>query len=114
MLRGDAPLLAALFALHPLRVESVAWVTERKDVLSGLFFMLTLGAYVRYVRGPFSVTGYLTVVLVFVLALMSKSMVGDAAVCVAVAGLLAIGAYAMGEGCDWREHRHGASRSVAE
>ncbi len=40
--------VAALFAIHPLRVESVAWVTERKDVLSGLFFMLTIGAYVRY------------------------------------------------------------------
>ena len=38
-------LVAALFALHPLRVESVAWVTGRKDVLSGLFFMLTLLAY---------------------------------------------------------------------
>jgi tetratricopeptide (TPR) repeat protein len=44
--------VAALFALHPLRVESVAWVTERKDVLSGLFFMLTLAAYVRYVESP--------------------------------------------------------------
>ena len=44
-----------VFAVHPLRVESVAWVTERKDVLSGLFFMLTLFAYVGYVRaGPFS------------------------------------------------------------
>ena len=38
-------LVAALFALHPLRVESVAWVAERKDVLSGLFFVLTLEAY---------------------------------------------------------------------
>ena len=47
-------LAAALFALHPLRVESVAWVAERKDVLSGLFFMLTLWAYVRYARRPFS------------------------------------------------------------
>ena len=43
-------LAAALFAIHPLRVESVAWVTERKDVLSGLFFMLTLLAYTGYVR----------------------------------------------------------------
>src|SRR5208282_513801 len=43
-------LVAAVFALHPLHVESVAWVSERKDVLSGLFFMLTLGAYVRYAR----------------------------------------------------------------
>ena len=42
--------VAAVFAIHPLRVESVAWVAERKDVLSGLFFMLTLGAYVRYAR----------------------------------------------------------------
>jgi tetratricopeptide (TPR) repeat protein len=40
--------VAAVFAIHPLRVESVAWLSERKDVLSGLFFMLTLGAYVRY------------------------------------------------------------------
>ncbi|HOC54318.1 MAG TPA: tetratricopeptide repeat protein [Verrucomicrobiota bacterium] len=43
-------MVAALFALHPLRVESVAWVSERKDVLSGFFFMLTLLAYVRYVQ----------------------------------------------------------------
>ena len=43
-------LVAALFAIHPLRVESVAWISERKDILSGLFFVLTLGAYVRYVR----------------------------------------------------------------
>ncbi len=43
-------LVAALFAIHPLRVESVAWVAERKDVLSGLFFMLTLLAYVAYAR----------------------------------------------------------------
>ena len=42
--------VAAVFAIHPLRVESVAWVAERKDVLSGMFFMLTLGAYVRYVE----------------------------------------------------------------
>ncbi len=68
-------LVAALFALHPLRVESVAWVTERKDVLSGLFFMLTLGAYVGYVRHPFSLARYLAVTLLFVLGLMSKSMV---------------------------------------
>ena len=64
-------LVAALFALHPLRVESVAWVTERKDVLSGLFFILTLGAYVGYVRHPFSWARYLAVALWFALGLMS-------------------------------------------
>jgi tetratricopeptide (TPR) repeat protein len=65
--------VAALFAIHPLHVESVAWVSERKDVLSAVFFMLTLGAYVRYVRSP-SVTSYLLLLLMFALGLMSKPM----------------------------------------
>jgi tetratricopeptide (TPR) repeat protein len=64
--------VAAVFAIHPLRVESVAWVTERKDMLSGLFFVLTLGAYVRYTRAPFSLVRYLTVMLLFALGLLSK------------------------------------------
>ncbi len=64
--------VAAVFAIHPLRVESVAWVAERKDVLGALFFMLTLGAYVRYVRKPDSVARYLTVAVSFALALLSK------------------------------------------
>jgi protein O-mannosyl-transferase len=66
-------LVAALFAIHPLRVESVAWVSERKDVLSGLFFMLTLAAYVAYARRPtFSLTRYLAVIALFALGLMAK------------------------------------------
>jgi protein O-mannosyl-transferase len=65
--------VAAVFAIHPLRVESVAWVVERKDVLSGLFFMLTLGAYVRYVRHR-SLVRYLTVAILFACGLMSKPM----------------------------------------
>jgi tetratricopeptide (TPR) repeat protein len=67
--------VAAVFAIHPLRVESVAWVAERKDVLSGFFFMLTLGAYVHYVRNPKSVARYLMVATAFVLALLSKPTV---------------------------------------
>ena len=64
--------VAALFAIHPLRVESVAWVAERKDVLSGVFFMLSLGAYVWYVRDPRRWFRYLAVVFFFALGLMSK------------------------------------------
>ncbi len=67
-------LAAALFALHPLRVESVVWVTERKDVLSGLFFLLTLAAYVGYVRHRFSVARYLEVMVFFAMGLMAKPM----------------------------------------
>ncbi len=66
--------VAALFAIHPLRVESVAWVAERKDVLSGLFFMLTIGAYVRYARRPWPAVRYGLVVLLFALGLMCKPM----------------------------------------
>src|SRR5581483_776868 len=56
--------VAAVFAIHPLHVESVAWIAERKDVLSAVFFMLTLGAYARYARAP-SVLSYLLIVFVF-------------------------------------------------
>ncbi len=65
--------VAALFAIHPLHVESVAWIAERKDVLSAVFFMLTLSAYVSYVRRP-SIARYLIMSLLFACGLMSKSM----------------------------------------
>ena len=65
--------VAALFAIHPLRVESVVWISERKDVLSGVFFMLTLGVYLRYAKRP-SVGRYLTVLATFALGLLSKVM----------------------------------------
>jgi tetratricopeptide (TPR) repeat protein len=65
--------VAALFAIHPMRVESVAWVAERKDVLSGVFFMLTLLAYARYARSDrFSLGRYTTVLVFFGLGLMCK------------------------------------------
>lgn len=65
--------VAAMFSIHPLRVESVAWIAERKDVLSGAFFMLTLLAYVYYVRSP-RLRRYLVLVFVFACGLMSKPM----------------------------------------
>ncbi|MGD0813636.1 MAG: tetratricopeptide repeat protein [Verrucomicrobiota bacterium] len=64
--------VAAVFAIHPLRVESVAWIAERKDVLSGLFFMQTLWAYARYARRP-SGWGYTAVVVWFGLGLLCKN-----------------------------------------
>ena len=64
--------VAAVFAIHPLRAESVAWVAERKDVLSGFFFMLTLAAYIGYARKPESLVRYLVVAAAFVLALLTK------------------------------------------
>lgn len=65
--------VAALFAVHPLHVESVAWVSERKDVLSTFFLMLTLLAYVRYAQCP-GVKRYLLVTALFALGLMAKPM----------------------------------------
>ena len=66
--------VAALFAIHPLHVESVAWISERKDLLSGLFFLLTLGAYVRYAGHSFRWGNYLLVLLLSALAMASKPM----------------------------------------
>lgn len=66
--------VAALFALHPLNVQSVAWIAERKNVLSTMFWLLTMWTYARYVReGGWK--RYLLVILTFVLGLMSKPMV---------------------------------------
>jgi len=66
-------IVAALFALHPLHVESVAWVAERKDVLSSFFWMLAMWSYVRYVESP-GVKRYLLLAFFFALGLMAKPM----------------------------------------
>lgn len=66
-------IVAALFAVHPLHVESVAWISERKDVLSAVFFLFMLGAYGRYAHAP-STTRYLAVIVLYAAGLMSKSM----------------------------------------
>jgi len=65
--------IAALFALHPLHVESVAWVAERKDVLSTFFWLLTMWAYSRYAEKP-KINKYVVALLLFVMGLMSKPM----------------------------------------
>lgn len=70
---GPSAFVAALFGIHPTHVESVAWIAERKDVLSGLFFLLTLGAYQRWVRIR-TPRRYLAVFLLFACGLLSKPM----------------------------------------
>lgn len=65
---------ALLFGLHPMHVESVAWVSERKDVLSGFFFLMSLLAYLRYHKNR-SLSAYVFTFVLFILALMSKPMV---------------------------------------
>ena len=66
--------VAAIFALHPLQVESVAWIAERKNVLSGFFSVLTIGTYVLYARRP-GIARYLLVFFIFGLCIMTKPMV---------------------------------------
>ena len=71
---GASAVVAAIFAVHPVHAESVAWITERKDVLSSALLLLSFGAYVRYVDRP-SVRRYAVLAAVFALALMAKPMV---------------------------------------
>jgi tetratricopeptide (TPR) repeat protein len=65
--------VAALFALHPLHVEAVGWISCRKDVLSTFLWLLTMAAYIRYVKQP-SISRYLQVLLIFVMGIMAKPM----------------------------------------
>jgi tetratricopeptide (TPR) repeat protein len=69
---GASAFVAAVFAIHPMRVESVAWIAERKDVLSAVFFMLTIGAYARYARAP-TQARYITMSILLACGLMSKA-----------------------------------------
>jgi len=102
-------LVAALFALHPLNVESVAWVAERKNVLSTLFWLLTIWAYVSYVRKP-GWQRYLGVMGAFVLGLMAKPMLVTLP-CV----LLLLDYWPLGRlGKDWREFQKRLPRLVVE
>jgi Tfp pilus assembly protein PilF len=71
---GPSAFVAALFAVHPLHVESVAWLAERKDVLSSFFLLVSIWTYVRYVEHP-GAGRYVAVAGAYALALMSKPMV---------------------------------------
>jgi tetratricopeptide (TPR) repeat protein len=109
--------VAAMFALHPLRVESVVWISERKDVLSSFFWMLTVGAYVRYAeefkvqpasagatagkRSKFKVHYALALVL-FAFALMSKAMVVTLPFVLLLLDYWPLGRLQFGPGFPWR------------
>src|SRR5206468_8539413 len=71
--RWPSALVAALFALHPLHVESVAWASERKDILSTFFGLLSLIAYMRYAEAP-SINRYAWVAITLALGLLAKPM----------------------------------------
>lgn len=71
--RGASAVVAALFAVHPLHVESVAWISERKDVLSTFFWMLTMVGYLRWVQRP-TPQRYIVMAICFALGLMAKPM----------------------------------------
>ena len=70
----ESVIIAGLFALHPMHVQSVAWISERKDVLSTFFWLVTMWSYLRYVKHP-AIISYFFVVLFFSMGLMSKPMV---------------------------------------
>ena len=92
--------VAALFAIHPLHVESVAWIAERKDVLSGLFFMLTIGAYARYARSEARILWYAVIAIMLSLGLMSKPMLVSTPII-----LLLLDYWPLGRLTDWRTFR---------
>ena len=92
--------VAALFAIHPLHVESVAWIAERKDVLSGLFFMLTIGAYARYARSEARILWYAMMAIMLSLGLMSKPMLVSTPII-----LLLLDYWPLGRLTDWPTFR---------
>jgi hypothetical protein len=71
---GKSFIVAVLFAIHPLQVESVAWISERKNVLSTFFFLLTIWSYIKWTHKALT-RNYITLSIFFILGLMSKSMI---------------------------------------
>jgi len=99
--------VAAMFALHPLRVESVVWISERKDVLSTFFWMLTVGAYVRYaeefkVQSPKSKVFYALALVFFACGLMSKPMLVTLPCVLLLLDYWPLGRLEFGQNFSWR------------
>ncbi|MEB2286374.1 MAG: hypothetical protein B6D46_09240 [Polyangiaceae bacterium UTPRO1] len=99
--RWPSAFAAAAFAWHPLRVESVAWVAERKDVLSGLLWMLTLAAYVAYARRP-TRRRRAAATVVFALGLLAKPMLVTLPCVLLLLDFWPLGRAAAGSGAAWR------------
>jgi tetratricopeptide (TPR) repeat protein len=98
---GRSAFVAALFAVHPLHVESVAWVAERKDVLSTFFALLTIWTYVTYVREP-RATRFLVVCLCYALGLMAKPMLVTLPFVLLLVDVWPLGRVRPGGGNTWR------------
>ncbi|HTU24891.1 MAG TPA: hypothetical protein VMF30_05815, partial [Pirellulales bacterium] len=94
---GPCAWVAAVFAVHPLRAESVAWIAERRDVLSGLFFALVLWTYARYVERP-AAGRYLAVAACFAAGLMAKPIVVTAPLVLLLLDWWPLGRFAAGAG----------------
>lgn len=105
-------LVAALFAWHPLHVESVAWISERKDVLSTFFWLLTMWAYVGYVEKP-SLGRYLLAMVWLTLGLLSKPMVVTLPFVLLLLDFWPLGRISFSH-LSWRERSRRAGRLVAE
>jgi len=88
---GQSALVACLFAIHPLHVESVAWIAERKDVLSTFFWMLTMGAYAIMLN--IMALGYIFLSLLFFALSDGKTHAGYSSFCIVASGLLAPAAF---------------------
>jgi protein O-mannosyl-transferase len=107
-------LVAVVWALHPLRVESVAWVSERKDVLSGVFFMLTLLAYCHYVERQKSRARYWMVAALFALGLMCKQTLVTLPFVLLLLDWWPLGRWEMPEGAGWKRGWQGAKPLLME